>query len=187
MPAPPVALATVRRAPPAARAWDLALGIGGDLAGGEPTLAGYLGVGYGARADGWGGTLIFAPALPRSESFGPGPGSVQWRRWPVGIGPSLRLAQGSLDWDFNAGPALAWLHFAASSFQHNNPPKNGATWGGFLNVRVASRARPFGVFGLLDAQLYPKRASAFATNVSPSEYVLPVWGLNLAVGVRFSP
>jgi hypothetical protein len=188
-PAPAPALPAPRATPPAARvapaarAWDLALGIGADLAAGEPALSGYFGVGYGARGTGWGGTLMLAPALTRTETLGPG--LARWRRWPVGVGPSLRLAQSSVDWDFNAGPALAWLHFAATGFQHNNPPRNGASWGGFVNVRVASRARPWGVFGLLDAQLYPLRATAVATNVS--DYDLPLWGLSLAVGVRFSP
>ncbi len=191
-PPPPLPAPRVAPAPPPprvaapARAWDLALGIGGDLAGGEPALAGYVGVGYGARATGWGGALMLAPALARNESLGQGPGSVQWRRWPVGVGPSLRLAQGSVDWDFTAGPALAWLHLVASQLQRLNPPQNGALWGGFLNLRLASHARPWGVFGLLDAQLYPKRVTVHATNVSP-DYVLPIWGLSLAVGARFSP
>ncbi len=169
--------------PPVAEpnAWDSALGIGSDFSGGQPTLGGYFGVGYGARQNGWGMTATVTPTLTRGEARG---GSVQWRRWPLGIGPSLRLAATSVIWDFNAGPALAWLHFDGTALQHTNP-RDGVEWGGFLNVRVASRGRPWGVFGLLSAQIFPANVTVAATNVG--EYVLPVFGLSLAVGVRFSP
>lgn len=185
-PAPPKPVAKPPPAParsvvPAPNAWDLALGIGSDLSGGQPTLGGYFGVGYGARVRGFGVTAMIAPSLSRTEPLGPG--FVEWRRWPLGVGPSFRLATAGVAWDLSAGPALAWLHLDGTSFTRTSP-RDAATWGGFLNLRVAGRGQHWGVFGLLDAQLYPA-TSASVLNVG--EYPLPPFGLSLAVGVRFSP
>lgn len=167
----------------AGNAWDLALGIGSDFSGGQPTLGGYLGVGYGARVDGLGMMAMVVPTLSRPEPLDPG--KAEWRRWPFGVGPNLRLTTGGVAWDLSAGAAVAWLHLSSTGLARTSP-KNPATWGGFLNLRVASRARPWGVFGLLGAQLYPASTSIYATNVG-RDYTLPSFGLGLAVGVRFSP
>jgi hypothetical protein len=172
-------------APPAVarNAWELALGIGSDLSAGQPTLAGYLGGRYGARADGFGLTAIVVPTLSRREPLDSG--AAVWRRWPFGVGPDLRLTTGGAAWDVNAGPALAWLHLTSTGLPRTSP-KNGVTWGGFLNLRVASRGRPWGVFGLLNLQVYPAQTSVYATNVA-QRYALPSFGLGLAVGVILSP
>ncbi len=186
LPPPPVAKPAPPPPPPllhSPNAWDIALGIGGDLSGAQPALAGYLGVGYGARQNGWGLTSFVAPTLTRAESLRPG--TAEWRRWPLGIGPSLRQASAGVLWDFNVGASLAWLHFDGSDLQHTSP-HDGAQWGGFLNVRVANRSLPWGIFGLLDAQVFPAKVRVTATNVG-RDYVLPLFGLALAVGVRFSP
>jgi len=167
----------------ARNAWDLALGIGSDFSGGQPTLGGYLGAGYGARRDGFGLTSMVVPTLSRREPLDPG--AAEWRRWPFGVGPSWRLTISAVALDVNAGAALSWLHLTSTALDRTSP-KNAVTWGGFLNLRVASRGRPWGVFGLLGAQLYPKTTSVYATNTR-RQYELPTWGLGLAVGLRFAP
>lgn len=176
--APPPGPARVAR-----NAWDLALGIGSDFSGGQPTLGGYLGVGYGARAAGLGLVAIVVPTLSRREPLDPG--RAEWRRWPLGVGPTWRLVTGGVAWDLSAGAALSWLHLSSTGLSRTTP-KNAATWGGFLNLRVSSRARAWGVFGLLGSQLYPAKTTVYATHVG-QQYALPALGLGVAVGIRFSP
>jgi hypothetical protein len=164
------------------RSWDFAFGIGGDYSGAQAALAGFVGAGYLARERGVGVSAMVMPMLSRQHSLGPG--TVDWRRWPLGVGPALRLGVAGAAVDASAGPALAWLHFAGDHFDANDV-RDGVAWGGFLNLRVSSRADRWGVFGLLDAQVYP--AVTVAARDVQQEWSLPPLSLALVVGARFSP
>jgi hypothetical protein len=118
----------------------------------------------------------------RQEALGPG--NFDWRRWPLGVGPSLRVSAAGLAWDFDAGPALAWLHLAGNLFDHTARPE-GIAWGGFLNVRAASRGH-WGAFALVDGQFYPAESRVYANGVN-GDRVLPSFSLIAAMGGRFSP
>jgi hypothetical protein len=183
-PAPP------RRPPPpppatsrTLRGWDLGLGLGSDLTGGRFTVALPLTVGYGSVTSGF-GVSAMTIVTPSRQSPLP-PGQVSWRRWPLGVGPNLRVGGLRLAWDFNPGVAVGWLHVAGSNFDHNSP-KDGLDFGGYFNVRVSSRGRHWGIFGLADAQFYPGGANVYVTGITPT-WTVPGLSLALAVGIDFSP
>jgi hypothetical protein len=186
-PPPPPPTPVVKRAPPPPAPerpwrWDFALAFGGELSGGEIAFAVPFKVGYGAAVNGFGVSVMGVATTARAEPFGPG--ELDWRRWPVGLGPSYRLGAASVSFDFNVGPALGWIHAAGQGFDHNFT-KDGVDWGGFLDARVSSRGS-LSVFGLVDAQLYPGTAGISVNGVEGS-WAVPRFSLCLAVGVRFSP
>ena len=124
---------------------------------------------------------------PREEPLGPAAGVVDWWRWPLGIGPSLRLAAANATWDASAGPALGWLHFNGSNFDRTSQ-QNGLALGGFLNLRVSSSGRRGGGFGLANAQLYPGDIAARANGQGgPWLAPLPRFSLGLALGAWLAP
>jgi hypothetical protein len=175
--------------PSPARRLELALGVGADLAvadAAEATFAAsaVLVVDYAPPTRGWGLSGFTAAIWPRQLPLGPG--LVDWWRWPLGIGPSLRLVAAGVRWDASAGPALGWLHFAASQFDRVSG-QNGFEWGGFIRLRAASRGRA-GVFLQTDTRFFPRESGASAT-FQGGEWRAPVPGfsLGLAAGGWLAP
>ena len=158
-----------------------------DVAGSGRTFAaaGYLLGSYRSAAHGWGVSAFVGASSFREARLGPG--LVNWWRWPLGIGPSLRVVTGPVAWDASAGPALGWLHFSASNFDHTST-EEGLQLGGFLGLRAASRGRRAGVFGLVNAQLFPGDYAAQATGIDgPWLAPVPQFSLGLALGAWLSP
>jgi hypothetical protein len=120
--------------------------------------------------------------LPREQQLTPG--RIHWWRWPLGIGPTLRLATPSLALAASVGAAVAWLHLEGESFDHVST-QNGAMWGGFAEAVLAGRGRPFTPFGAFIAHFYPKETNAYVTG--GQTWPLPALSLSLTVGVRFTP
>jgi hypothetical protein len=182
-PQPPATPAPVP--PPPSRRWELGLALGADLADESLAAAGYLLGSYVPAFRGLGVSAFVGVSWPREERLGPG--FVDWRRWPLGMGPSLRVTTGSATWDASAGPALGWLHFSGSNFDRTSG-QDGLTLGGFLQVRVSSQGRRAGVFGLANAQLYPGDFAARADgDDGPWLSAVPKFSLGLAFGVWLSP
>jgi len=165
------------------RRWDLALGIGGDLTGGRFTVALPATLGYELLDTGFGVQLMTIVTPSRHDPLFPG--QVSWRRWPLGVGPTWRSGGPRLAAELSPGVALAWLHVAGQDFDHNGA-HDAVVWGGYFNVRVSSRGRHWGVFGLADAQFYPIKADVYVSGVQPA-WPVPRWSLVLAAGVDFSP
>ena len=169
----------------AARPWYAGLALGVDVAGGTFAASGYLVGGYAPAPQGLGVAAFVGASWSREEPLGPG--SVDWWRWPLGIGPSLRVVAGNATWDASAGPALGWLHFAGSEFDRTSG-QNGLALGGFLNLRVSSRGHRGGVFGLANAQLYPGDFAAQASGLGgPWLAPVPRFNLGLALGAWLAP
>jgi hypothetical protein len=103
----------------------------------------------------------------------------------VGLGPSLRVDTGVVTWDASAGPVLGWLHFSGSQFDRTSD-QDGFELGGFLDLRVSSRGRKAGVFGLANLQFYPGDFAAYAKGID-GQWVVPKLSLGLAVGLWLSP
>jgi len=183
----PVAAPAPAAPPPPSppRHFDLALGAGADLvSSGSFALAGVLVAGY-LPPRGIGLSGFAAVSWPRQERLGPG--TVDWRRWPVGVGPSLRVATSGIAWDVSVGPALGWLHFSGSKFQRSSS-QDGFEWGGFLDLRVASRGRHSGVFGLGNVQLFPGNYGASANGLGGPWFArVPSFSFVLAAGAWLSP
>lgn len=171
-------------ATPAARyVWDFALGLGADYSASELALAGVVGVGLLPEKSGLGLSAFAVATTSRQRALGPG--TFDWRRWPLGLGPTLRLSRPAFVLDASAGPAVAWLHFSGSVFDRNFQP-NGAVWGGFLNLRAATGGRHWSAFGALQGQYYPAESRVYASGVQ-DDWALPQLSLGAFVGARFSP
>jgi hypothetical protein len=127
--------------------------------------------------------LLAIPTASRQRPLGPG--SFEWRRWPLGLGPAFRLTTPALAFDASGGPALAWLHFSGNVFDHTFQP-NGVAWGAFVSVRAATRGRHWGLVGWVDAQYYPAVSRVYASGVA-DDWALPKLSLGALLGVRFSP
>jgi hypothetical protein len=163
--------------------WDLALGVGADYSASELALAGFLAVGLLPESGGLGLSLLAIPTASRQRDLGPG--NFEWRRWPLGLGPTWRLVSPSVVVDLSAGPALAWLHFSGNVFDRTFQP-NGAAWGGFLSVRASTQGRHWGALWWLEGQYYPAESKVYASGVE-AQWVLPHTSLGAFVGVRFTP
>jgi hypothetical protein len=167
------------------RPWHAGVALGVDVAGGTFAAASYLVGGYAPASQGLGVGAFVGASWFREQPLGPG--FVDWWRWPFGIGPSLRAVTGNVAWDASAGPALGWLHFAGSNFDHTSG-QNGVALGGFLYLRVSSRGRRGGVFGLANAQLYPGDFAAQASGRGgPWLAPVPRFSLGLALGAWLAP
>lgn len=161
----------------------LALGVGGDVSNGLLSPALLLGVSYGAEQTGFALTARGLLTMSRDQPLGPG--KVSWRRWPVGVGPTLRLATQHVDFAFSAGPALAWLRVGGDSFDRV-ATQSGFVGGGFGELLASGRARPLTVFGALNVQFYPATTTARVSGLD-LQWDLPALSSTLVVGARFSP
>ena len=179
-PAPPAS-----SPPPPPRRLELALAAGGDVSELGVALAGFLVADYASPSGGLGLTAIVSGVWPQREGLGTG--FVQWRRWPLGIGPSVRVSSRDVRWDFSAGPSVAWLHFEGSNFDRTST-QDAVDWGAFLAVRAATRGPRVGVFALADAQLFPRESGASARGEGGPWFLrVPSFNLGLAVGAWLAP
>jgi hypothetical protein len=157
--------------------------LGGDLTRGALSPALLVGASYGAELTGFALSARGLLTLPRDQPLEPG--QVSWRRWPLGIGPTVRLASSSVAFAFSAGPAAAWLHLRGDSFDHVSE-QDGLVWGGFGEVLVSGRAHPFTPFGALNLQFYPGNTTAYVGGLD-LQWDLPPLSAMLVVGARLAP
>lgn len=167
-----------------ARGWQLAAGIGPDLAGRSLELSFPVLARFGASASGFGATALGVLALPRRRPLGPG--QVSWWRWPLGVGPSFRWVSSKLAFDAGAGGALAWFHTAGESFDHPSS-HDGTTGGGYAFVGLSSRARAWNFFAIADAHYFPAATYVAVGGAVEAAWRVPRLNLGLALGVAFSP
>jgi len=185
-PAPPPRPARVVLAPKphprptGSRRLQLSLAGGADLSGSKPAVAALGALALLPRESGWGATLFVLADAPRRQALGNG--AVLWRRWPVGAGPTLRVASSGVAWDFSLGPALSWVHLAGRDFD-DNATHDAPTWSGFASVRLASRGR-LGVFGQLLTQVFLGNPTASGAD---ADYRLPRVGVALLLGAHGTP
>jgi hypothetical protein len=172
---------------PTPRPWEVGAALGVDIsASGAFAAAGYLLGSYRPAVHGLGVSAFVGASSFREETLGPG--LVNWWRWPLGIGPSLRVVTGPVAWDASAGPALGWLHFSASNFDRTSA-EDGFELGAFLSLRASSRGRRAGLFGMVNGHLYPGDYAAQANSVDGRQWLAPVpqFSLGLALGAWLSP
>jgi hypothetical protein len=143
--AAPVSASGAARAPsasPRKLRWSFGVGAGIELSDAgvvpafEPSLRLAPEAGVGAMA-------FALLAFPATYQLGAGEASVF--RWPLGVGPLLRLASGPLALDLALGPHLGWLHARGTGFTTRGEADDIAL-GVFGAVRLMGRwsfARPF--------------------------------------------
>jgi len=170
---------------PPARRFELALELGSDVCDRGFAFAGSLRVDFAPPARGLGLSANVGGVWPRREGLGTG--FVEWRRWPLGIGPSVRVSSRDVRWDFSAGPSVAWLHLEGSNFDHPSS-QDGVDWGAFLAARGATRGRRAGLLLAANAQIFPSDSGAYARGDGGPWFLrLPNFSVGLAVGAWLAP
>jgi hypothetical protein len=184
---PPLLLTDAVKPAPAPRAERshhglLGVALGADLSGATAAplaalswrlMARRFGVGLGATA-----TFI----APRTAQLSPG--SVRYFRWPLLLGPTLRLPFAVPVLELQAGAALAWLRLEGVDF---SPPQahDDFAGGGFLSLRAAMGAGSFVPFAELSGVAW-RSTEAFVRHGSERPSVsLPGFELYGALGATW--
>jgi len=133
--------------PPTARRkaghFDIGAALGASISGDGVVPLGALGGRWMPEGMGLGGSL--SASVSGSRSLDLSEGSVRYWRWPLLLGPALRLPLGAAFLDLQGGAALAWLHIEGVDFSGPNR-QNALAAGGFASARVALSSgllRPF--------------------------------------------
>lgn len=169
-----------RRSPTPPHHWEIGLGVGADRADSALAVAGSLRVALMPPRNGLGLGLTALVDASREQRLGAG--TFSWRRWPLALSPTFRVAGRGWDVDASAGPALAWLHLAGSGFEPDKR-SDGASWAGFADLRVASRAT-IGLWAGLSGLVYFEKSTAF---VGAARQDLPRLALAAWLGARWAP
>lgn len=171
------------RAPSRPRGFQFGAAFALDLASGDLAAGAGLHVDYGFVDAGFGLSIFALATSTRSEPLGPG--QVEWRRWPVGLGPRWRFGVDTLRFDASVGPAVSWLRLVGSGFD-DNATQSGVSWGAFGSLRAFMKHR-FSPFLGLNAQVYPGKSTAYV-NVSGAtpEWPLPLLSFSLLAGAQLA-
>lgn len=172
-PAPPI---TTHR-------WEGALGLGVDFVPRSVVPAAVLTLGLEPTAQGLG--LRITTLAPWTRENGLGSGQVAWRRWPVAVGPSVRLTAKGLRWDLAAGIAAGWLHLEGHALDQ---PKtvDDLVLGGLLSARLSGGGKSWTPLVTAALGLWPAASVAFVAG-SQAELRLPAADFLLAAGLSWAP
>lgn len=177
----PAALETPR----SSNRWEpgAGLGVGIDASGALTPLFTLTGI-WAPPGFGWGAAVTLILTGVREQALEPG--AVRWWRWPLLVGPTLRLAPSGANVELSAGAALAWLHLRGEGFEPNRGADD-VSFGSFAALRLAAssgRWRPFvattGVFWL-------RSATAQTSAETGNETRLPSLDVLLTAGAAFDP
>jgi hypothetical protein len=186
-PPPPPSLSASPGSPPlkarhpASHRIGFALAVGVTASGGKAALSGLLGAGWLPRASGLGVSGFAQVDGVRHASLGNG--AVAWRRWPLAIGPTLRLRSSRVAWELSLAPTLAWVRLTGERFERNLA-KRGFTLGGLAQLQASSVGRHWTTFAAVNTQIYFGNTEAYA---GPLSYTLPAVVMGAFVGGRWSP
>ena len=164
----------------------LSAALGGALGSSEFAPSASLGLSLDPGIQGLGVDLAAAWVAARSEPLAAH--SVSWSRWPVFLGPYLRLVTRVGRFDLGAGGTLAWLRLEGRDFSPNVATSH-AAFGSYAALRFLPRAGAWQPFVLVMPALWFGRATAFAsgTNGAAADATLPSIDLLFAAGMRFLP
>jgi hypothetical protein len=127
----------------AARRFDVGAALGVDFSSDGAVPLGAVGARWlPAR---WGLGAGLSAVISGARNVELSNGSVRYLRWPVLLGPALRLPLGSAALDVHAGATLAWLRVEGIDFDGENRHDDFAA-GGFVALRLAlgsGALRPF--------------------------------------------
>jgi len=129
---------------PVAQRWRFELTAGAGIAvSPEASALASLGLRWAPERQGLGAALSAHVTTARSEPLLSG--HVSYWRWPLVLGPVLRLPLADFRFDFQAGLAVGLLHAAGGDF-HPSRTANALQGGGLVGVRARygrGRFRPF--------------------------------------------
>lgn len=184
-PAPPPPRVTPERPRAQATTWHWSGGaaLGVEVSDASAVFVGALSSSYAPDGTGFGGAAFALLAAPARRSVGSG--SADALRWPLGLGPLLRVQAPRAYLDVSAGPTLAWLHIAGAEFVENRTA-NDVVAGAFGRARVGVRWRSWRPF--LEAGILGWFGSAKVVARSPdAELELAAYEPFFLVGAALEP
>jgi len=133
-----------RMAAPVAQRWRFELTAGAGVAvASEASALASLGLRWAPERRGVGVALSAHVTTQRDELLSNG--RVSYWRWPLALGPLVRLPLADVRFDLHAGLALGWVHAAGRDF-HPSSTHNVLRGGGLVGAHVEygrGRLRPF--------------------------------------------
>jgi len=119
----------------ASRRWSFGVAAGVDLSSIQVAPLVSLGARWLPARSGWGGFVTATLTGPHDQDLGEG--QVHYWRWPLAMGLALRVPVSSTRFDFQAGPALAWLRASGQSLAQPET-RNQALGGIFAATRASA-------------------------------------------------
>jgi hypothetical protein len=160
--------------------------LGGAAGSAELAPAGWLGVSLDPGNGGLGVDLAGAWVADRGEPLATR--EVRWSRWPVLLGPFLRVATKAGAFDLGAGPSFGLLRLEGRDFTPNSATSD-ATFGSYAALRFLLRAGKWQPFIMASPVFWFGRATAVASGANGVERTatLPSIDVLFAAGLRFLP
>jgi hypothetical protein len=180
-PSPPAAIAdgptpatNADKSPATRRHGLLGVALGADLSRAAPVPLAALSFRYMPAGFGLGAAVSATVIGERNVELSTG--SVRYFRWPLLVGPALRVPLGAAKLDLHAGAALGWLHVEGVDF---SPPVSHDVFlgGGFLATRVSLGSSSFVPFAELSGVLW--RATEAFVRRGPDEPTVSLPSLEL--------
>lgn len=160
--------------------------LAASASGGGFAPGAWLGVALDSNRQGLGVDLGVAWLGDREQSLAQH--QVRWSRWPMLVGPFLRMTTNAGRFDLGAGASFGFLRLSGRDFTPNTASTH-ATFGSYAALRFLPSAGTWQPFFTAAPMLWFGRATVFASgeNGALAEATLPSIELLLAAGVRFLP
>lgn len=153
--APPAVSAVTRRR------FSLSAALGGVSNGAQFAPGAWLGLSWDPSSTGFGARLGVGWTGTRSRDLQDTAHQYTWSRWPLLVGPYLRLMRGRASFDLEGGGALAWLRVGGQNFSSNSSYDD-ASYGAYAKLTFMPPAAPWHAFVSVAPVLWLRRASAQA-------------------------
>jgi hypothetical protein len=134
--------------------------------------------------DGLGAALALHVMTPRTEPLSQG--SVRYWRWPLVLGPALRLRVGDARVDLHAGAALAWVRAQGRNFMPAET-RDEFRGGGLVGLRGAYGAGRWKGFLELSGLLWGKTEAFITRGDENPAFPLPRAELYATLGASWAP
>jgi hypothetical protein len=167
--------------------WELGAAAGAHFSahssGARVSALGSLGVRWMPERSGFGAALTAHVVAPRTEPLSMG--SVRYWRWPLVVGPAVRLPLGGMQSELHAGLALGWLHAAGRDFEPSET-RDVPRGGGLVGLRGRYGGRRWLGFVDLSGMVWGKSEIFVDRAGRQPSIALPRLELYLTLGVAWA-
>jgi hypothetical protein len=175
---PPVDEPTPAR--PASHRVALGVAFGADLSGHAPAPFAAAGVRFMPVSSGFGLAATATIIGARTEELSSG--SLRYWRWPMLLGPALRIPVASAKLDLQAGAALAWLHLEGVGFALSSQ-HDAFVGAGFFSTRISQASQSFEPFAEVTGVVWPSAQAFVVRGGDEIALDLPSLELQVSLGV----
>lgn len=179
-PAPELNQSAALGSPSSSNRWapGAGLGVGIDASGALTPLLSLTGT-WAPSGFGWGAAATLILTGVREQALEPG--AVRWWRWPLLLGPSLRLTPSGASVELSTGATFAWLHLRGRGFDPNRGADD-VSFGSFAAVRLAASSGRWRPFVATTGLFWLRRATAQTNAEAGNETRLPSLDVLLTAG-----